>query len=123
MDVTPLVPQGSQIIQSYAGGRFKISNVVYETPVMVFPDRTVAWDVASDFIALNVSSFSSFLSDKPDVILLGTGKTHRFFTPDLRRALKEAGLSVETMDTGAACRTFNVLMAEGRRIVALLLPA
>ena len=68
---------------------------------------------------LNVSEKSAEI----DVVLLGTGKIMQILNPALRRELKAVGLSVEAMDTGAACRTYNVLMAEGRRVAAALFPA
>ncbi len=123
MDVTPLVPSGAQIIQAYADGTFRVSGVVHDGAVMVFPDKTVSWtvsvnaDVGVDDFALLLDRAGEF-----DVVLLGLGATVTNPPFELRRALKERGLSVDFMDTGAACRTYNVLMAEGRRVVAALLP-
>ncbi len=127
MDVTPLIKQGAQIIQSYAGGRFRVSGEIYTTPVIVTPDSTRPWDIedsgggvkglrAEDFMTLHEGA------DAVDVILCGTGEKMEF--PDIatRKVLKERSLVVEFMDTGAACRTYNVLMAEGRRVAAVLLP-
>lgn len=123
MDVTPLVKAGTQIIQSYAGGQFKISGVSYVGPVVARPEVTVAWEAPGALADLTLAHFSVLFADKPEVVLLGSGKTFQLLPSSLRRALKEQGLSVDIMDTGAACRTYNVLMAEGRRVVAALLPA
>ena len=125
MDVTPLVRKGQQIIQGYAGGVFKISGQSFSEPVIVFPAGTVAWDGVSGFEALNLDNFSSLIVQKEDidVVLLGCGPQMAFLNQTLKRALKDAGLHVETMDTGAACRTYNVLMAEGRRVAAALIQA
>lgn len=121
MDVTPLVPAGAQIIQSYAEGQFRVSGVVHAGAVIVYPDRTVLWNASAD---VSVDDFAPLLAHagELDVVLLGLGRT--VVTPpfDLRRALKEQGLTLDFMDTGAACRTYNVLMAEGRRVAAALLP-
>jgi uncharacterized protein len=115
MDVTPLIGADRQVVQSYAPGRFRISGKTHETPVIVFPDRTQEWDGASfDGLAAQASDL--------DVILFGTGTKNVPLSPDRKRALREQGLIIETMDTGAACRTYNVLMAEGRRVAAALLP-
>lgn len=123
MDVTPLVKAGTQIIQSYAGGRFMVSGVSYESAIIVRPDVTVSWADAPTALAdLIPEHFSALYADRPEVILLGSGKTFQLLHPALRRALKEQCLSVDIMDTGAACRTYNVLMAEGRRVAAALLP-
>ena len=124
MDVTPLVRKGQQIIQGYAGGVFKISGQSYNGPVIVFPVGTMVWDGVSTFDALNLGNFSTLIAQKEDidVVLMGCGPKMAFLNQTLKRALKDAGLQVETMDTGAACRTYNVLMAEGRCVVAALIP-
>ncbi len=122
MDVTPLIKQGAQVVQSYAGGMFRVSGEVYKSAVIVFEDRTVSWDVA-DFSGLSLQDFDA-LGDAADidVVLLGCGERMMFLKPEIKKALRERGLFVECMDTGAACRTYNVLMAEGRRVAAALLP-
>ena len=125
MDVTPLVREGQQIIQSYADGVFRVSGRSYDRPILVSPDKTTQWSVESDFDALTFESFQSLTdkSDDIDVLLLGVGGKMHFLSPDLKNRLSAEGLPVDVMDTGAACRTYNVLMAEGRRVVAALLPA
>ena len=122
MDITPLVKSGQQIIQSYAGGRFKISGQVYESAVIVQPPGTDPWDAPERFADLAFAHFQALIdqADQIDVVLLGSGAKIAFFPPILREDLKQAGLIVDVMDTGAACRTYNVLMAEGRRVVAAL---
>ncbi len=125
MDITPLVRSDAQIIQSYAGGQFKISGQVYEGAVIVDPVDVFMWeDAPVSMSALAETHFSSLLSRSHDidVVLLGTGAEIAFMPVPLRQALKAGGLVIEVMDTGAACRTYNVLMAEGRRVVAVLLP-
>ncbi len=124
MDITPLVPQGHQIIQSYASGRFRVSGQVYAGGVIVFPDQTILWKDAKPISDLGGNDFSVILAHAAhlDVILVGCGAALGAMPFSLRRALKDLGVSAEFMDTGAACRTYNVLMAEGRRVVAALLP-
>lgn len=120
MDVTPLIRVGQQIIQSYAGGKFKVSGVVYDGAVIVTPDQTVSWGAPESINDLTPEHFQNV--DKRNVILLGTGKVMAFIPPAVKKNLKEAGLNVESMDTAAACRTYNVLMAEGRMVAAALMP-
>ncbi len=129
MDVTPLVRKGQQIIQSYSGGVFKVSGVSYSGPVLVFPDGTQAWEIGDGACTatvsdLNQADFSVLLdqSDALDVVLFGSGRVIEFLSPELRASLKAGGLQVEVMDSGAACRTYNVLMAEGRRVACAVLP-
>lgn len=123
MDVTPLLRPGQQIIQSYAGGGFRVSGQAYQGAVIVWPEQTVPWAFSS-FADIQVSDFSPVYEHDPlpDVVLFGTGATQQFLVPVLRQALRDKGLVIEVMDSGAACRTYNVLVAEGRRVVAALLP-
>ena len=124
MDVTPLIPEGRQIIQGYGVNGFKVNGVSYDCAIIVSPMKTRSWAAPSDFSNLSEEDFSP-LADQAgeiDVVLLGCGARGEFFPPKLRAALKEKGLIIESMDTGAACRTYNVLMAEGRRVTAALMP-
>ncbi|MDP2247911.1 MAG: Mth938-like domain-containing protein, partial [Nitrosomonadales bacterium] len=76
---------------------------------------------ASDFESLTVEHFEKIAELKPEVVLLGTGNKHRFIHPRLTAPLTALGISVECMDTAAACRTYNILMAEGRHVAAALI--
>lgn len=124
MDVTPLIPQGTQIIQAYSGGGFRVSGEAFAGPVIVMPGKSFSWQVASLAEPLTVSDFDILFpeAEQLDVVLVGLGARMGSIPFPLRQALKERGLAVEFMDTGAACRTYNVLMAEGRRVAAALLP-
>ena len=122
MDITPLVAAGRQIVQSYSGGKFRISGTVHDGAVIVFADRTLSWAPSSP---LTIADFAALIDARGDldVVLFGAGGAVGAEGLALRRELKAAGLSVDIMDTGAACRTYNVLLAEGRRVAAALLPA
>ena len=125
MDVTPLIGEGQQIIQSYAAGLFKVSGISYEGAVIVRPDQTDVWKNAPQEIEnLSLDNFDSLIAqaDEIDVLLFGTGEGMSFIPPKLRQELSAAGVAIDVMDTGAACRTYNVLMAEGRRVVAVMMP-
>ena len=122
MDITPLVPRGRQIVQSYGGGGFTIANVRYRGSTLVFPDRTEAWPVSS---AAEVTPESLAAVTKADVeiLLLGAGADAdpTMALPGVRASLSEAGVALEILNTGAACRTFNVLLGEDRRPAAALI--
>jgi uncharacterized protein len=124
VDVTPLVPAGRQIIESYGDGRFRVSGTVFAGSILVFAERTVAWPV-TDFAALTASSLEPLraagLAGLVDVVLLGCGARMGLVAEPLRGSLRAAGIVLEAMDTGAACRTYNVLAAEGRRVAAALI--
>ncbi len=124
MDVTPLIRSDQQVIQSYAGGQFRVSGAVYDHAILVTPQGTMTWEDPVDAIAdLTLESFSQIIemADEIDVVLLGCGAKMAFMDMALKKALSEKGLPVDVMDSGAACRTYNVIMAEGRRVVAALL--
>lgn len=121
MDITPLLPEGQQIVESYGPGRFKVTGQLFQGPILVRPTKTEIWPIA-DFSKLSVNDFSLLFDGQSDILLLGCGARALFVPPTLRQALKEKGLVVEAMDSGAACRTFNVLMMEGRAVAAALIP-
>lgn len=126
MDVTPLIRNDAQVIQSYSDGKFRVSGQIYDTAIIVTSNSTFNWSKSAKTVAgLSVKDFDQVfeISDKIDVFLLGCGASMAFLSQELRNALKERGISVDVMDTGAACRTYNVLMAEGRRVAAVLFPA
>lgn len=119
MELTPLVQPGKQIIERYGPSGFRVSGTVYLGPVLVFPDRTVAWVDAAATVAglLAVVEHGGV-----ELLLLGLGRRMLPVAAALRAALKASGIAVEAMETGAACRTYNVLLGEDRRVAAALLP-
>jgi len=122
MELTPLVPVGRQIIERYAESGFRIAGVIYRGPVLVFPDRTLPWSATSPS-EITWESLSLVVEHGGvRILLLGLGRAMHAVPGALRSALHAAGIVPELMDTGAACRTFNVLVAEDRRVAAALLP-
>ena len=120
MDVTPLIPQGRQIIEAYGEGGFRISGQRVDGSVIVFPDKVVAW--AGDMSAGDLQPVSAAgQAGSVELLLIGTGARMTQIDRSLRQTLRAAGVVIEAMDTGAACRTYNVLMAEGRRVAAALI--
>ncbi|MEZ5830424.1 MAG: Mth938-like domain-containing protein [Dongiaceae bacterium] len=124
MDVTPLIPQGKQIIDGYGEGGFRISGQRIEGSVIVYPDRVEAWAV-SETETLTAGSLDAVSAagrtGAVELLLIGTGRRMARIDSALRQAMRADGVVIEAMDTGAACRTYNVLMAEGRRVAAALM--
>lgn len=122
MDVTPLVPQGRQIIERYGNGGFRVTGASYRGSILVLPDRAAAWPVAS-VDELDLTSLEPVLTAEPpvEVLLIGCGTAMALIDSDLRAAARARGVALEPMDTGAACRTYNVLVAEDRRVAAVLI--
>ena len=124
MDVTPQVPAGRQLIQAYGAGGFRIANQRHEGSVLVFPERTIAW-LAATFDAASLDNMVEIAAaqPRPEILLVGTGARSRPIVPAMRAHFRALGIMVDAMDTGAACRTYNILLAEDRRVAAALLPA
>jgi uncharacterized protein len=113
---------GRAPIEAYGNGGFRFAGMSHRGSILCLPEAIVAWD-AWDANTLTPASFASVLRHQTQVrtLLLGTGRAQVFPSEAVRGALREAGIVVEVMDTGAACRTYNVLLAEGRPVVAALL--
>jgi uncharacterized protein len=122
VDLTPIIPAGRQIIERYAPSGFRVSGVIHQGPILVFPDRTVAWDVATAAEVTSESLAPVIEHGGVQILLLGLGRSIGVLPSSLRAALRAARISLEPMETGAACRTFNVLVAEDRHVAAALLP-
>lgn len=121
-DVTPLIPAGRQVVDSYGRNGFHVSGLAYEGAIVVTPDATVAWRVTS-LAEITIDSLGVLFDRGIEILLLGCGARMAPIPAELRAALRSKGIVVDAMDTGAACRTYNILLAEERRVAAALLPA
>ncbi len=105
---------------AYGEGYVMVNDQRHEANLIVLPDQLLPWSVAS-FDVLKEEDFNVLLDLKLEILLLGTGTRQRFPHPRLIRALAAKRVGVEVMDLQAACRTYNILMAEERRVAAALL--
>ena len=121
VDLTPLAPAGRQFIERYAPSGFRVSGVIYRGSVLVFPDRTEPWTV-TDASTVTWESLAPVVEHGGvQILLLGLGRAIGRVPAALRTALRDVGIALEPMDTGAACRTYNVLASEGRQLAAALI--
>ncbi|BAE51316.1 Mth938-like domain-containing protein [Paramagnetospirillum magneticum] len=122
MDITPLIPTGRQIVKGYGDGGFTIAGLRWEGSVLVLPERTQPWS-PRDLAQVTEDSLAPLLTleEKPRLLLLGCGQRMAPVPSALRAALRAAGITLELMDTGGACRTFNVLVSEDRSVAAALI--
>ena len=112
---------GHNLIRAYAPGCITINETTHRTSLILAPQESVmAWPPVT-FADLLASHFEIIAALHPELVILGTGTRQRFPAPALTRPLVEAGIGLEVMDTGAACRTYNFLMSDGRRVAAALL--
>lgn len=107
-------------ITGHGPGHVLVNGVRHETSLIVLPDEVVGTWV-SRFEDLSTPDFDVVLMRVPEIVLLGTGARLRFPSPALYAGLIKARIGVEVMDTAAACRTYNILAAEGRRVAAALI--
>ena len=106
----------AQPIEGYGPGFFRLGGEAHEGPVLIVPGQVLPWGGFDDSETLMA------LVGRVDVLFIGTGAEIAPLPTALRQALEEAGLGVEIMASAPACRTYNVLLAEGRRIAVALLP-
>ena len=116
-------PAQVQVIRSYGPGRFLIGQIEWRSPVLVTPTATTRWNVArAEELTLDSLAALKTAAAPTEFLVLGCGPRAVFIARELRMALKAAGLALEVVDTGSACRTYNVLLAESRRVAAALIP-
>ena len=112
---------GQNLFTGYGAGYVMVNHTRHERSLVVLPDHLIEQWQAQTFEQLAAEHFDCLLPLQPEMVLLGTGATLRFPHPALTKALLAARIGVEVMDTGAACRTYNILTGEGRRVAAALL--
>ena len=123
MKLHPTTTQQYQTVTGYELDWVEINALRYGHSLVVLPEKApVPWAV-SDFDALRASDFDAIDALAPDLLILGTGQKQRFASPKLLTSLLSQRIGVECMDNQAACRTYNILMAEGRKVaLAVILP-
>lgn len=109
------------IFTGYGDGYVLINQRRYEKSLIVLPEHLIEeWPVVS-VSQLEAQHFENLLSHTPEIIVLGTGAKHQFPDQSLLRQFIKLGVGIEIMDTQACCRTYNILVEEGRRVAAAIL--
>lgn len=121
MDVLLQQATSRQSIDGYGNGGFTISGTRYEGNILItlqecFPVPDIAWDTLTPEVLID----SIKTLQDIEVLLIGSGLRTQLLSPVLRSALRSRGMAIDVLDSGAACRTFNVLASEDRRVAALL---
>jgi uncharacterized protein len=112
---------GAYRIQGYADGEIRLNEVRYGESLVVAPDTLITEWGPGSLDALRAADLRAVHELDPEVVLLGTGTQQIFPGRELMLGMLEKGIGLEVMDTASACRTYNVLMSEGRRVVAALI--
>ena len=120
-EIASVEPGDRSVIQSYGEGRFRISGTVFAGSVIVLAETVLAWP-DGDAGSVSLEGLAPVVDADPpvEILLVGTGDAMRPLDGDLKAALGRSGIVADAMDTGAACRTFNVLAGEDRRVAAAL---
>jgi uncharacterized protein len=122
LEVSTLVAEGSKMVTSYGDGIFRFGEQSITGSILMFPEAVYSWDVKT-VDDITVDSFAPIIeaANTVEILLLGMGNRLTQVPMEWRRALKEHGIVIESMDTGAACRTYNVLVSEARRVAAAMI--
>lgn len=110
---------GALTVRSWRPGELRIGKDIWREPVLLSPEEVQPWPLDDDE-PVTLEHLAPLIEQRPDVIILGTGETQRFSDHDIGSKLLVRGIGLEIMDTGAACRTYNVLASEGRAVAAAL---
>jgi len=110
------VPSAANAITGYGDGYVLVNGQRHESSLIVTPEQVLPWDVP-EFEKIKTEDFETLKNLKAEIVLLGTGPKQRFPHPSLTASLN----GLEVMDMKAACRTYNILVAEGRKVAAALL--
>jgi uncharacterized protein len=121
MDITPLTPKEKLVISHYGDGGFVISGTRYEGNILIMADRVVAWPATGIKDTAPEVFGPLFAGELPEILLVGTGPLFEPLPQNLREMFREKNIMLDGMDTGAACRTYSVLLAEGRSVAAALI--
>lgn len=112
---------GINLIRSYAAGEVRIGETVVRSSCLVKTDRIVSDWRPQTVAELQPADMEAVLALQPEVVVIGSGPRQQFPAPEVMGAVLSRGVGCEVMDTGAACRTYNILASEGRTVVAALL--
>lgn len=110
-----------QLIEAFGNHGFKLNGQRYEGSVIVFADHTESWPV-TDWAVVQGDDFRPILQAKslPEIVIAGCGERFEMVPKAIKRLFHDYGISIEAMDTGTACRTYNILLSEGRKVAAAL---
>lgn len=122
MQLNPAQSAGSLTIERYGEGGFRVGGVRYEGHHSLTADAVQPWN-ASDISALTADDANALLTHAPDaeIWVIGCGTTMQLLPADFKAPFRERRIAVEAMDTPAACRTYNILLSENRKVAAALM--
>ncbi|WP_421397809.1 Mth938-like domain-containing protein [Agrobacterium fabrum] len=122
IEIRPAHFPGRAPLDAYGNGGFRFADMSHRGSLLLLPSGIYGWE-SIDAKELTVGHFEKVLAEAQDieVLLIGTGDGMRVLPKELRAAFKEAGISVDPMSTGAAVRTYNIMLSESRAVAAALI--
>jgi len=122
MDITPLIPQEKNVIKGYGNKTFNVSETEYKHSLLILPDKMQEWMVNTpENITIESLEFISDNSNDIEILLIGCGELQIQIPAAIHMHFSKHNIGVEVMTTGAACRTYNVLLSEERKVAAALI--
>jgi uncharacterized protein len=112
---------GGLVVRAYAAGLIRIADTDYRSSLILSPERVIQGWAPPAAERMQPSDLQPVWALEPELVVLGTGRVQRFPPVEVWTTVTRRGVGLEIMDTGAACRTYNILMSEGRRVVAALI--
>ena len=127
MEVTKVAPESQKLIQAYDRNGFTIAGEHVTGSILIAGERVTSWAPTAfeEIDAASLAALEPGAGDEPavEILVVGTGHEFRMVPPAMRASVRAWGPVIEAMSTPAACRTYNILLAEGRRVAAALLTA
>ena len=123
LEMTDAYYPGHDPIDFYGSGGFRFGSMSHQGAILFLPSGTRRWDAETP-TSLSTDHLAKILAEKSEIeiLIIGTGKTLTPLSPDIKDAIRSAGIKMEVMDTGAAVRTLNILLSEDRAVAAALFP-
>jgi len=121
MDITPVISKNKNVIKGYGDKSFRINDKEYRYNLMILPEKIVKWPISSADEICKESLDALLGDEKVEILLVGCGEKHIAFSSQLHAYYSEKEISITLMTTGAACRTYNVLLSEERSVAAALI--
>jgi uncharacterized protein len=121
-DITPTISKNKKIIDAYGNGGFKVASERFEDSIIILPDSVHKFE-HSDIESATQKHLEPILSNAEDieVLIVGCGKATEFLNAEIEKLLRSKKISIEYMDTGAAARTYNILLTEERKVAVVLI--
>ena len=120
MDITPALAEGSLVIEAYGDGGFRVAGKRIEGSIIITPEAVYPWNTEGGGVTAEGLKPVLDAAKDIDILLVGSGRSLEPIPSVLKNLLREQGIGADPMDTGAACRTYNVLLSEDRRVAVAL---